>query len=866
MPYDAIMRHVASRLWAIEPTLGRTVFEVLVNRTAGEKLDEESLAAAIGRPVFAVRPQKAAPDPLVIDGSVAVIPITGIITRHASLMGDMSTPGSTVDGIRAKLQEAIRTPSVEAIVLHVDSGGGSVDGIADLAAEIRDARRTKPVVAIADETMASAAYWLGAQADRVLATQTSRVGSIGVLAAVQDLSELYAARGVKVHVVRSADKKGIGVAGTQITEEDLAEIQREIDAIHDIFVAHVSAGRGMNASDARGVATGQVWTGRQTLAVGLVDRIGTYRNAVNLAKRLAKERRDGDPEQAALAASLDEWLQAAPAAETNGALQRVAAAMCSAGHELDPIQMAINTINMKPCAAVAAGSPIDSGGTPMPEDTKIESATANDANAAQVEQVQAAAPPTDQPDRMAIEAQRQREIRAMAERYDLGADWALAQITDNATLEQARLAAMDVLHGQRQPVADLGEHTIEVGGDNRDDFFADASDAIVLRARMAAGATAGQIKIWDQALQDHRPVRAGAMQLRHRSLLQMAEQHMQLMGVRGTDRMSPSQIAQLSFNTKALQRQIGAVGFNHVVGDFPYLLADSANKVIFDGYLSAPSTWQQWMQRRTTRDFKAVPINEPGTLPAPPVVREGAEYTYAKMGERQITVQLVKYGQLIGFTWETLVNDDLSVFTDIASELGETCRSLEDDVAYNSFLANPAMYDGTVLFHADHNNLGTAGAISTATIEAAVSAMTMQQAFRKIDTDGSTHLDDGRYLNIRPRYLVTGPINSVAAAKYTGSPIDPDEGISGVPNAWQGLYMPIIEPRVQAYAAGTAYRWYMAAANNTVRVYFLEGNEQPYMEELDNGSVDARTWKVRHVVAATPAHWKGMYANLFTGS
>lgn len=233
-------------------------------------------------------PRRSPPLYLTRDG-VATIELAGVIVKAwRPWFADwgLASSGRT----RQAFAAATEDPGVKGIVLQIDSPGGLAYGTGDLADAIYSARAVKPVIARIEDLGASAAYWAASQADLVMINPTATVGSIGTYLAVHDYSKMYDEAGVKVHVVRAGEKKGAGVPGTPITDEQLAEWQRNVDAINDHFIRGVARGRGKSVEQIREVADGGVHIGQAAIAAGLADQIGTYGDAVAMVARLASTR------------------------------------------------------------------------------------------------------------------------------------------------------------------------------------------------------------------------------------------------------------------------------------------------------------------------------------------------------------------------------------------------------------------------------------------------------------------------------------------------------------------------------------------------------------------------------------------------
>ena len=206
-----------------------------------------------------------APVPYIVDG-VGVVPIVGIISKGVSPLEKMMG-AVDVNDLSATLDAMAADPAVDKIAFNISSPGGTVTGVEELANKIRDLG--KPTMAYTDSEMASAAYWLGSQADRVVASPSATVGSVGVYMAIPDMSKLYEASGVRMVVIKSTGSplKGAGIEGTSLSDEQLADLQASVDSIHEDFKAAIRSKRKMVADSA---LRGQVFSGKQAAAQGLV--------------------------------------------------------------------------------------------------------------------------------------------------------------------------------------------------------------------------------------------------------------------------------------------------------------------------------------------------------------------------------------------------------------------------------------------------------------------------------------------------------------------------------------------------------------------------------------------------------------------
>lgn len=227
---------------------------------------------------------------------IAVISLEGVLTK-----GDWC--GTSTLRARRQVRAAAADPSVSAIVLAIDSPGGHVAGTKELADEVRAAGRSKLTVACIEDLGASAAYWVAAQCQRVVANATAEVGSIGTVAAVADLSKQAEKEGITVHVVSTGAHKGSFTPGAPVTEEMLADLRERVTALNGHFLAAVSAGRKMPADKLAEIADGRVFLAAKAMELGLIDGIATI-DQVAAQIRAEQQARDGQRRAHRLTAQL----------------------------------------------------------------------------------------------------------------------------------------------------------------------------------------------------------------------------------------------------------------------------------------------------------------------------------------------------------------------------------------------------------------------------------------------------------------------------------------------------------------------------------------------------------------------------------
>jgi signal peptide peptidase SppA len=256
--------------WAIQPTKLLEIQGIYATHMRGEKIDIKGVEAAIGRPLSN---QSQGYD--VIDG-VAVLPIIGVISKRMNLFSQISG-GASAELVARDLKAAIADPAVKAIILQIDSPGGTVDGTETLANLVREAKMVKPTVAFADGMMASAAYWIGSAASEIyISDMVAQIGSIGVVATHQDISAAEAARGVKTTEITAGKYKRAASQFAPLSESGRQTIQDQVDSIYSVFVQTVADNRGVSVETVlQDMADGRVFIGQQAIDAGLVDGVST---------------------------------------------------------------------------------------------------------------------------------------------------------------------------------------------------------------------------------------------------------------------------------------------------------------------------------------------------------------------------------------------------------------------------------------------------------------------------------------------------------------------------------------------------------------------------------------------------------------
>jgi len=306
-----------------------------------------------------------------------------------------------------------------------------------------------------------------------------------------------------------------------------------------------------------------------------------------------------------------------------------------------------------------------------------------------------------------------------------------------------------------------------------------------------------------------------------------------------------------SVNLSSMDKMgIVSAAFTHTTSDFPSILSNIANKAMLKGYDEAEETFQIWTSRGELPDFKESERVDLNTFPSLAMVNEGAEFKQVTVGDRGEKIQLATYGNLFSITRQAIINDDLSVFTRVPMKMGRAAIRTIGDLVYAILTSNPVMSDGTTLFHADHNNIGAASAINTASVD----AMRVLMATQK---------EGDATLNIRLANLLV-PVALEGTAKVTRNSeyeVGASTRNNTTPNSVRETFEVISDARLDA---DSAVRWYGTASNSihdTIEVAYLDGNDRPVLEQQNGWNVDGTEFKVRMDAGVSALDYRTMAKN-----
>ncbi|NEW96638.1 prohead protease/major capsid protein fusion protein [Rhodopseudomonas sp. BR0G17] len=429
-------------------------------------------------------------------------------------------------------------------------------------------------------------------------------------------------------------------------------------------------------------------------------------------------------------------------------------------------------------------------------------------------------------DVIAAERTRAAEITLIASRHAMPAEFAQRHIAGGSTVDAVRAAVLDTL-AERSAAAPIS---------GRVQVITDAGDTVrdALENAILHRANPGGVKLAD-----------AAREWRGMSLMEMGRTfHEQTTGqrLRGLGKM------ELASRLLGLDTGLRSGGML-ATSDFPAILANVVSKRLRSAYEVAPQNWKRLSRQNNAPDFKARAVTQLSNLPNLKQIREGGEYQYAALADSKEQYALATYGRMVTITRQSLINDDLGAFDRLPMLLGRAAAETEASLFWQIITANGAMGDGTALFHANHGNLGTAAAITIASLNEGRAMMRKQKGL-------AAKAAEAEPLNLKPAYIVVSPDKETEAQQFLATTLYPQQ------NAQVNPFAGSLEQITEARLTGNA--WYLfadPATIDTIEYAYLEGEEGLYTESRLGFEVDGLEIKGRLDFAAKAIDWRGMLKN-----
>ncbi|MBK5911458.1 peptidase U37 [Rhodothalassium salexigens] len=418
----------------------------------------------------------------------------------------------------------------------------------------------------------------------------------------------------------------------------------------------------------------------------------------------------------------------------------------------------------------------------------------------------------------AQERERVSTIHGLADKLQLERGFADDLIKRGVSIDEARRLILDQVAAKADETRTFPHVSIPLGG----------RDASVTRREAISNAL---LHRYSPTLF---PLEEAAREYRGMTLMELARESLETAGA----------------STRGLSRDEVATRALHSTSDFPEILAAVTNKTLRQAYEAYPRTFPLFCRQVLATDFKAMHRVQLGEAPQLLKVGESGEFKRGTLGESKESYRIETYGRVVAITRQVLINDDLDAFTRIPAMYGNSIAQLESDVVWDIVTSNPAMADGTALFHSTHKNLaGTGAALGVDSVGLARAAMRKQ-----------TGLDKKTVLNIRPAFLIVPAALELKAEQLVAQTLVPAQSGNVVPQSIRTLTA-LAEPRLDA-ASETA--WYLAASPNqidTIEYAYLEGQQGAYIETRNGFDVDGVEIKCRLDFGAKAIDWRGLYKN-----
>ncbi len=291
MKHALLVSEFLSTPWALTPERLQ-VFSGVISRWSQDIKPTDDVMTGIAADREA-RSARALANSRAGGGGIAVLPLYGVVTQRGNMVDDVSGPGSvSTQAFAAALQDALNDDTVGSILIDIDSPGGSVYGVSELADQIYQARGKKPIVAIANSLAASAAYWIGSAASELYVTPGGEVGSIGVYAAHQDISQALELEGINVQLISAGKFKTEASPYGPLSDEARAAIQQSVDGYYAMFTKAVSRGRGVSVAQVRdGMGQGRCVSATDALSQDMVDGVMSFDDLVRKIQKSARASR-----------------------------------------------------------------------------------------------------------------------------------------------------------------------------------------------------------------------------------------------------------------------------------------------------------------------------------------------------------------------------------------------------------------------------------------------------------------------------------------------------------------------------------------------------------------------------------------------
>lgn len=416
----------------------------------------------------------------------------------------------------------------------------------------------------------------------------------------------------------------------------------------------------------------------------------------------------------------------------------------------------------------------------------------------------------------AINAERLRssEITALCREFEIDP---AEHINSGATVDAVRTAILEKIKNERK-VSPSPAPEVAIGREDVEKFRDAASDALILRGGRLIGKPAD-----------------GARDLRGMKLRDLAIECLSRASISGAHRMDDEALFRAALTPDSA---------------FAAILSDSVNKSMATAYQAAKPTFQAWTGKGSNPDFKDAThyqISEAGELVK---MTQSGEFKFDEMKDNGVSKAVATFGREFGFTRQAMINDDLSVLTRIPEAYVRAASRGINKLVYSMLGNNPAIYDGTTLFHANHKNLGTTGAISVTSVGEGRKLMRTQTNQRGLEK-----------LNTAPDFLIVPAAKETIAQQFIISTADPASSNANVPNIFRNSLNLVVDAELDAFSETS---WYLAANPgdiDTIEVTYLNGDDMPKLESQVGFDFLGIKWRIYIDYGVNILDFRGLVKN-----
>lgn len=751
-------------LWQL--ARGKDLFAHVELRLAG--MDDDGKAAPKLRAAAELQP----------DGrgkSVATVRVEGTLMKRSS---SLAASSGTVQ-MRRDIRQAADNADVSAILLAIDSPGGTVAGTDDLAAEVRAAAKRKPVYAFVSDLCASAAYWVASQADAIFVnSDTALVGSIGTVMTVYDVSKAAEKNGVEAVVFATGPLKGAGAEGTAVTAEQRDYFQKIVDSAQGSFDAAVQKGRGLTANQLKAVRTGGVFDAAEAEAKKLIDGVKTYDQAF---AALVKEAYSRTPRPARTAAS--------DPVPTRGAAM--------------PRENDDDTVALTPAGGTTTADTITTERRRMAAEFK---------RVAAIQAIEGAA----------------KQPALVAEAIENGWDAEKAEYK----IKLANLPKVSAVNPNAGPHFAFGAGKYDPASGTVGNG-AKLADVLTATLQMSLGRSGLEGAYKPDVLEAaHANFRGFGLQ--QVLLLAAAANGYHVRAGERIHNGNLKAVLRAAFPSDDPRQASGGTSTISMSG----ILGNVANKEILAGYLEGDMVWKEIAAVKSVSNFQQYTSYRMLDDMEYEEVGPDGQIKHGTAGQESYTRQAKTYAKMFGLNRQSIVNDDLGAFDDLRARLGRGSNKKFNKVFWSAFINNSAFFTSgrTNYISGSTTNLGTDG-VGLGLGVKNFRQMTTPAAdgAKRINADTQNPVGGGT--GGRPELLLVPPsLEGPAEVLYRNQNLGAVS--SATANIYANKYRPVVAWQLEdsAYTGYSATAWYLL--NNpaflaAIVVSFLDGQMSPTVESAD---------------------------------